>query len=76
MNVEEDLVGEWLEVQKVELPLQVCYVSAHWRSCHAPPVQRKSDPTLGHTGPISVKAVQVRCVLSLRSLCSTGFLWK
>jgi len=35
---EEVPVGEGVQVQEVELPLQVSNITAHWRACHTPPV--------------------------------------
>ena len=40
MGVEKVLVREGVELQKVELPLQVCNISTHWCSRHTPPVER------------------------------------
>lgn len=51
IGVEEVLVGEGVELQEVELPLQVGYVSAHGGSCHAPPVQH-ATPKQGHKGNV------------------------
>lgn len=37
---EEVLVGEWVQLQEVELALEVSNVTAHRRACHTPPVQQ------------------------------------
>ena len=62
IGVEEVLVGEGVELKEVELPLQICYVSAHWSSCHAPPVQPAwrlcifgmSSPRALNPGPVDI----------------------
>ena len=53
MCAKEVLVGKGMELQEVELPLQVCNVRAHWRSCCTPTAQHATTKHRVSTGAVA-----------------------
>ena len=67
---EEILVGEWVQLQEVELAFEVSNVTAHRRACHTPPVAhtRVDHNGVGHNGTHEAYVLELADALSVHSM--------